>query len=218
MAKQRGQLVVIDGSDRSGKKTTTLEVRRQLESQSKRVACLDFPQYQENFFGKLCFDFQQGLFGHPIETNSYLAVLPYIFDAWESKETLEDWLELFDFVLLDRYPPVTNLLYQGVKLKTEVERRAYAQWLDKACYRVLKLPRPDFVIFLETPARLSQRLERGEKDENEKNVAYQEAIQNLIPIVAKNNHWHIVQAASETDFRPKEKIAQDIISIIMPKP
>ena len=85
------------------------------------------------------------------------------------------------------------------------------------CWQTLKLPRPDAVIFLEAPAAFSQKLERGEKDENEKNVTYQEAIQNLIPSVAKKHHWQIVQAATEAGFRPKETIAQDIISIIAPK-
>ena len=51
MAK-KGKLIVIDGTDGSGKATQVKLLRVRLVKEGYTVKLLDFPEYYKNFFGK----------------------------------------------------------------------------------------------------------------------------------------------------------------------
>lgn len=49
---KKGKLIVIDGTDGSGKATQVELLRKQLVKDGKTVKVVDFPEYYKNFFGK----------------------------------------------------------------------------------------------------------------------------------------------------------------------
>jgi len=51
-SKKRGKLIIIDGTDGSGKATQVKLLRTRLTKEGYTVKLLDFPEYYKNFFGK----------------------------------------------------------------------------------------------------------------------------------------------------------------------
>lgn len=213
MNKHSGKLIVVDGPDRAGKATAVAETKRLLQAQGLRVAALAFPRYGQNFFADMTADFKNGNFGDPVTMNPYLASLPYVMDRVVSKPLILKMLEENDVVLFDRYNSSNDLL-QGAKCETEEELQKFLIWNQHVEFDEFGLPRPDLVIILKTPPIFSQNLVRGKKDAHEKNLDYQTRTYNLMQKLAALRQWPVVVTTSETGFRPKEAIANDIIALI----
>lgn len=49
---KKGIFIVIDGNDGSGKATQTKLLRDKLLHINRKVICVDFPDYKNNFFGE----------------------------------------------------------------------------------------------------------------------------------------------------------------------
>lgn len=49
----KGKFIVIDGIDGSGKATQTKLLLNRLAKKGYKTATIDFPQYYNNFFGKM---------------------------------------------------------------------------------------------------------------------------------------------------------------------
>lgn len=81
----KGKLIVVDGIDGVGKVTQTKLLYERLKKERYKAAILDFPQYYNNFFGKLIGRFQNGEFGDAPTASPYLASVLYTADRWKSK-------------------------------------------------------------------------------------------------------------------------------------
>ncbi|MFA9262825.1 MAG: hypothetical protein ACEQSB_05785 [Undibacterium sp.] len=92
MAK-RGKLIVLDGSDGSGKATQTRLLLARLKAEGYRTKTLDFPQYEANFFGQLLGRSLAGEFGDFIGIDPHIGSVLYAADRFESKPTIERWLK-----------------------------------------------------------------------------------------------------------------------------
>ena len=82
----KGKLIVIDGTDGSGKHTQTELLTKNLRARGRKVATLDFPQYYNNFFGALLKKYLSGDFGNPVEINPYLTSVLFAADRFESSQ------------------------------------------------------------------------------------------------------------------------------------
>ena len=51
MKKTKGKLIVVDGSDGSGKSTQVGLLIERLKKEGHKVEMVDFPEYKNNFFG-----------------------------------------------------------------------------------------------------------------------------------------------------------------------
>lgn len=156
----KGILLVIDGIDGSGKTVQTKLLISRLRRLGLRVKTLDFPQYEKTFFGGMVRQYLSGDFGTADKVNPKLASLLYALDRWEMKKTLERWLRAGNIVVLNRYV-TSNQIHQIAKLKTSQERDSLWDWLCKVEYGILRIPRPDLVIFLSVPPRTSIKLLSG---------------------------------------------------------
>ena len=67
MKKGKGVFVVLDGIDGSGKATQTALLLERLQEAGYKTGTIDFPQYYDNFFGKLTGEYLTGKLGdvHP---------------------------------------------------------------------------------------------------------------------------------------------------------
>lgn len=156
MKKNKGKLIVIDGTDGSGKTTQINLLISKLKANGFKVKTIHFPEY-DNFFG--------GFIGHCLTEQyfNFINIHPkivsvlYAADRWESSEQIKKWLSQGFIVVLDRYVSA-NQIHQGGKIKNAKKRQAFLKWLDEMEYKIFKIPRPDITIYLSLPLTLIERL------------------------------------------------------------
>ncbi|MDO8659892.1 MAG: dTMP kinase [Candidatus Parcubacteria bacterium] len=161
MAK-RGKLIVIDGTDGSGKTTQINLLTKKLKTDGFKVKTIHFPHY-ENFVG--------GFIGHCLTEQYYnfINVHPKIVsvlfaaDRWESSEEIKKYLDQGFMVVLDRYVSA-NQIHQGGKISNTKKREAFIKWLNEMEYEVFKIPRPDITLYLSLPINLVETLIKKRND------------------------------------------------------
>ena len=155
--KYKGKFIVIDGIDGSGKATQAKLLVKRLRKEKYKVATIDFPQYYNNFFGKMTGKYLSGEFGKAHEVSPYLASVLYALDRWESKDIISEKIKKGEVVVCDRYASA-NMIHQGGKIKQKKKREELIKWLDKMEFDVFKIPKPDLIIFLDVPYNIGQKL------------------------------------------------------------
>ena len=121
---KKGFFIVIDGTDGSGKATQTKLLAEKLKKSGRKVKTIDFPQYENNFFGKMVGRYLSGEFGKSSEVSPYLASILYAGDRFEEKETIEKWLNEGFVVIADRYAS-SNQIHQGGKISNSAKRKEF---------------------------------------------------------------------------------------------
>lgn len=216
----QGKLIVIDGIDGVGKATQTKLLIERLVREGFKTATLDFPQYYNNFFGKLIGRFQNGEFGDAPTANPYLASVLYAADRWETKGKIEKWLSEGKIVVLDRYVSA-NQIHQGGKISDLEKKKKFLDFLEKMEFKIFKIPKPDAIIFLNVPYEISKELivkkaQRdyvgdGKQDKVEKSKIYQEgAYRQSLEMVKKHNNWDEINCVKDEKILSPEVISDKI--------
>lgn len=152
----KGKLIVIEGTDGSGKKTQAALLIERLQKEGFRAATKSFPQYGTRSAGPTE-EFLSGKYGSPTEVNPYISSVFYAVDRFDLSQELKKLLDGGYIVILDRYVD-SNVGHQGGKIKDPQERENYVQWLYDFEYRILGIPKPDLVLILHVPAELNEKL------------------------------------------------------------
>lgn len=226
MAK-RGRLIVIDGSDGSGKATQTRLLLARLKTEGYKIKTLDFPQYEANFFGKLLGRCLAGEHGDFIAVDPHIGSVLYAADRFESKPTIERWLKAGCIVVLDRYVS-SNQIHQGGKIHDTKKQKIFLTWLDQMEHGVFGLPRPDRIIYLDVPVEVSQKLlsleeqkrkkvylKKGQQDQAESNPKHlAESRENALRLVKKLNNWTKIDCTRKGELLSREVIAEKVWQVI----
>lgn len=124
----KGRLIVIEGTDGSGKSTQFARLCQRAEAAGIPFQRLVFPQYQEES-SALVRMYLGGEFGkHPEDVNAYAASSFYAVDRYASwKKVWQRWYERGGLVLTDRYT-TSNAVHQGSKLPDEERAPFSAGW------------------------------------------------------------------------------------------
>lgn len=220
---KRGKLIVIDGSDSSGKRTQTLLLAERLKKAGKKVKTLSFPVY-DSYFGKLVADYLTGKFGKLHQVSPKTASILYALDRYGQKGRINAWLKKGNIVVLDRYAE-SNMAYQAAKLKN---KEKFLEWLHDLEYGKLGIPKADLVIYLHVPYEISEKLMekrrkkkylKGEKkDLHEKDGKYiRKVIANYLEFAKKHKNWHVVECVKNNKILSREEINDRIWRIIKNK-
>ncbi len=153
----RGKLIVIDGTDGSGKATQVEILRKRLVHEGKKVKTVDFPEYYQNFFGGFIANCLREEYYNWAHIHPKIASIAYAADRWESKTKIEGWLKKGYIVLANRYVSA-NQIHQGGKIKDPKKRKEFLGWLDEMEHKVFKIPRPDIVLYLSLPIAVTLKL------------------------------------------------------------
>ncbi|MFA6325385.1 MAG: deoxynucleoside kinase [Candidatus Paceibacterota bacterium] len=166
--KKVGKLIVIDGTDGSGKATQVALLTKHLKKEGHTVKVVDFPEYYKNFFG--------AFIGHCLSEQYYnflgvhpkIASVLYAADRWESSNEMREWLQKGYIVIANRYVSA-NQIHQGGKVKSLKKRNDFLAWLNKMEYEVFKIPKPDLTLYLSLPIKIVLELlkERDSKMKRE---------------------------------------------------
>lgn len=215
-------LVVIEGVDGSGKQTQTQLLHDRLKDNFK-IRRLTFPDYNSDT-SALVKMYLGGEFGNkPESVNAYASSSFYAVDRIGGY--LKDWHEDYergDFILCDRYT-TSNAVHQAGKLSGK-ERDDYLDWLFDYEYRLLGLPKPDLVFFLDVPPEVSRELMKNrnnkitgesEKDIHESNADYiTKSYENAL-YVAKKCGWNVIECVKNGKLRSIEDINDEIYNLVM---
>jgi len=163
---EKGKLIVMTGPDGCGKTTQTKLLVERLKQQSFIVETIDFPQYENNFFGRMVGRYMAGEFGDPTKVSPYLASMLYAGDRWQSVRQIDQWLEDNKIVVCDRYIG-DNFLHQGSKIPDSVKREEFFQWLYDLEFIVFSAQSADMTLYLDVSLEISLKL-LEEKDAKEK--------------------------------------------------
>ncbi len=223
MLSKKGKLIVIDGIDGAGKATQTKLLIARLEKAGYKTATLDFPQYYNNFFGRLIGRFQNNEFGGAPAANPYLASILYAADRWEAKEKIEKWLAEGRVVILDRYAS-SNQIHQAGKILDIKKKKIFLEYLEEMEFKVFKIPKPDAIIFLNVPYEVSKKLlvkkgargyvKNAKKDKVEKSKSYQEgAYRQSLEMVKNFNNWLEINCIKDGEILPPEEIGEKVWSL-----
>ena len=170
MAKS-GLMIVLEGSDGSGKATQLSLLSERLKAAGYDVAVFDFPRYgnESSHFIK---QYLAGNYGPAVKVSPYTASLFYALDRYEAAKDIKKELEAGKIVLVDRFVG-SNMAHQGSKFSDPAEQRGFFVWADNLEYGLLGIPRPDLNLFLRVPAETSASLMSGKKrDQHEKDIDY----------------------------------------------
>ncbi|MEX2563735.1 MAG: dTMP kinase [Candidatus Paceibacterota bacterium] len=200
----RGKLIVIDGIDGSGKATQVGLLKKYLKKEGVKVKTIDFPRYEDNFFGSLIGNYLSGEYGDFAKTDPRVASVLYAADRFESSKNIRKWLEEGYTVLADRYVSA-NQIHQGGKIADARKRKEFLEWLEKMEHGVFGIPKPDLVIYLDVPfevsrewlkkksAQSSKKYLKGRKDVVEDNLKYLKNSRNAALWLERNNkNWEKV--------------------------
>lgn len=144
-----GKFIVIEGMDGSGKSTQTKKLNEYLNNLGYKVKTFHFPS-GEGFYGNIVNGFLRGDFGRAEAVDPYFAAFIFAGDRKEMSETVKEWLEEFDVVLLDRYT-FSNIAYQCAKLSGAKEQKKLRDWIFALEFEVFNIPKPDLSVFLGVP-------------------------------------------------------------------
>ncbi len=220
---KRGKFIVLDGTDGSGKATQTKLLVKKLKAEGYKVRTVDFPQYYKNFFGKMIGECLVGKYGDFVSIDPHVASILYAADRWESSERIKKWLKIGDIVIADRYSS-SNQIHQGGKIKSNKERKLFLKWLEKMEFEVFKIPKPDAIIYLDVPSKITRELlgkvsakkkkySQGKKDLAESNNKYiQNSRKSATKLVSEYNNWVKITCVRQDKILSINQIADIIYS------
>jgi len=210
--KKSGKLIVIDGTDGSGKATQIKLLAKRLKKEGKKVVVMDFPDYYNNFFG--------AFIGHCLSEQYYnwtnihpkIASISYAADRWESSEKLRKWLSEGYIILSNRYVSA-NQIHQGGKIKSSAKRADFIKWLEKMEYGVFKIPKPDGVFYLNVPMKIILRLikERNKKSTRAYVGKKKDIVEGDIPYLTNSHKTALWLSKREKKWITIECVKNDIL-------
>lgn len=175
--KRRGKIIVVEGTDCSGKETQTSLLVQRLRKEGRQIERLSFPSYDTPtgkivggpYLGKKYIG--EGFFPEgATSVDPKVASLYYAADRRYNRGLILDYLENGIDVIIDRYVE-SNMGHQGGKVFDKEERLKLYEDLEKLEYGFLELPRPDLTIFLYVPYKKVAMLRAGRSEEADQHEA-----------------------------------------------
>ena len=211
-----GKLIVIEGTDGSGKSTQFRALTERLQKDGQAFKTLVFPRYSEPS-SALIRMYLGGEFGsNPADVNAYAASAFYAVDRYASyKQDWGQWYEDGGLIVSDRYT-TSNAVHQASKEQGQAQEE-FLKWLYEFEYDKLGLPRPDLTIYLDVPTDFTEKLLRSREaatntaaDIHEQDTAYLATCRLTGRAAAKYYGWTVVNCVQDGNMRSIEDIHEEI--------
>ena len=215
-----GKLIVIEGTDGSGKSTQFKRLTEHLQEKGQDFRTLVFPRYKEPS-SALIRMYLGGEFGtNPADVNAYAASSFYAVDRYASyKQDWGKWYEDGGLIVSDRYT-TSNAVHQASKEPKE-KQGEFLKWLYEFEYDRLGLPRPDLTIYLDVPTAFTEQLMRRREqqtnthaDIHEQDMSYLATCRETGRAAAKYYGWHIIDCVRDGQMRSIDDIHSEIFALV----
>ena len=211
-----GKLIVIEGTDGSGKSTQFGLLTQRLTREGRDFRQIVFPQYSEPS-SALIRMYLGGEFGlRPGDVNAYAASAFYAVDRYASfKKVWGNYYNGGGLVISDRYT-TSNAVHQASKEPPE-NRQRFLKWLYEFEYDHLGLPRPDLTLYLDVPTDFTEKLLRAREqdthtqaDIHEKDTQYLATCRRMGAFAADYYGWTVISCVRDGKMRSMEDIHEEI--------
>jgi len=224
---KKGKLIVIDGTDGSGKATQVDFLINRLKNDGYEVRMVDFPEYYKNFFGAFVGDVLSEQHYNFINIHPKIASVLYAADRFESKDKIDLWLKKGYIVIANRYASA-NQIHQGGKISNLKKRQDFLRWLDDMEFKVFGIPRPNVVFYLSIPMPFVKKLLRErnksnsraylgkKKDVHEKDSKFMENSYKSAMWLSKNQPgWLKIDCVKNNKLRSREDIHEEVYKKVL---
>ena len=222
----KGKLIVVEGTDCSGKETQTRLLVEKLTKENIKIERLSFPMY-DTPTGKII---GACLLGKPEMCNELLkenhsffpegggnidslaAIDLYAADRRYNLPKILKLLEEGYIVLIDRYV-TSNMAHRGGLIEDKEERLKIYKKIELLEYEINELPRPDKTILLYLPYEYACELKRNRKevpDETETNEEYLKRGEKAYLELAELYNYDVVNCAKDNKIRTIEDINEEV--------
>lgn len=220
----RGKMIVVEGTDCSGKETQTRLLVQRLQRAGRSIERVSFPMYDTPtgrivggpYLGKSYLG--EGYFPEgAADVDPKVASLYYAADRRYNKHIIEGFINSGTDVILDRYVE-SNMAHQGGKIFDKEERMKLYNNLADLEYGFLELPKPDFTIFLYVPHEKVAELKgtRAEAlDQHEANPLHIRNAEKAYLELAELHNYKIINCVDKKGkLRDIESIQEDVYDIV----
>lgn len=218
----RGKIIVLEGTDGSGKGTHTKILAQKLEGQGHKVKTLSFPTYGTASCKPVEL-YLNGTFGE--NTDPYFTSMLYAYNRKMEMGRVNENLDEGTHYIMNRYTSA-NAGHQAGKIQDRTAREKFLKWLFDLEYDQYGLPRPDLTILLHMPPVIGQQfvaqkeedrsyLQGRQKDVHEADLDHLKLAEEAYLEVAKKEGWTIIECGkpglgediiNDTSIEPAEKV------------
>ena len=226
MSIKKGKLIVIEGTDCSGKETQTKLLVQKLEKQGMKVKRISFPMYDTPtgkivgacLLGKpdMCNELlkiKHGFFPEGGGNIDYLTACSYYAaDRRYNLPLINRLLSENDVVIVDRYV-TSNMAHRGGLIPRKSDRLKVYKKIELLEYEICELPRPDKVILLYLPYDYACILKKNRNelaDEVEKNEKYLKLGEKAYLELADIYNYDIIDCVNNNTIRSIDDINDEL--------
>lgn len=227
----RGKLIVIEGTDCSGKETQSKLLEEKLNKLNIKAKRLSFPNYdtptgkiigacylgKEDLCTKLLKD-SNGWFDEGAgEVDGLVSSLYYVADRKYNINQIDDLLNNGVNVILDRYT-FSNMAHQGGKITTQEERFQFFKKMEVLEFDLLDLPKPDLVILLYVPYQVTIKLQETREeaaDQNEKDKKHLKRAEQTYLELRALYQFKMIECTKDGDMRSISEIQEELLDKVL---
>lgn len=223
-----GKIIVIEGTDGSGKQTQTAKLKQRLEKEGYEVYTNSFPNYDSDSSAAVKMYLNGEIKPNAEEVSAEAASMFYAIDRYITyKREIEKVCDAQDKVIVfDRWVS-SNIIHQGAKVVAEFSEKKlrkkklqeFINWLYDIEHRCLGVPEEYRTIYLHVPLeytialreKRANKITGGDKqDIHESDNSHLKNASEAGLMAAKLLGWDVIECVENGNMRSIEDIAEEI--------
>ena len=225
---KRAKILVIEGTDGSGKETQSKKLFEYLNGKGFKVKSYSFPIYNSPtgkivggpYLGKeeICKTYFEET---SASVDPLVSSLYYAADRrYNFLKEIEEEIYKNDIIILDRYI-MSNMGHQAGKATNKKDRDKILKFIEVLEFDLCELPRPDKVIFLHMPFEAAKELRktRVSGDGNENSESHLKQAEKNYVEIAKYYNWDYINCLKTkkyndiSNIKTVDEISEEIIKL-----
>ena len=222
-----GKIIVIEGTDGSGKQTQAAKLRGKLIEAGYTVYSSSFPNYESDSSAAVRMYLKGEIKEKAEDISAKAASIFYAVDRYitykKEMEAIHNSHE--QVIVLDRYV-ASNVIHQGAKLikaDGEVGLEEFITWLNNLEHGDFEIPKADITVYLNVPVDYTIKLREnrankitgGEKqDIHEASESHLRDASKAGLTAAKLLGWNVIECVKDDTMRTIDDIAEEIWQVI----
>ena len=219
----RGKIILIEGTDCSGKETQSRMLYEKLNNLGIKTIRIGFPDYDSPtgkiiggpYLGKeyICDGwFSEGASNVDPKVSSLYYGADFLYHLNSMNEILDSGTN----IILDRYF-YSSFAHQGGKELNKEKRLKLYEWLEKLEFDLLGLPDADIKLFLHMPYEVALELRKNRKekpDQNESDKNHLINAENAYLEIADMYNFKTIECSDSNSPRPINDINEEVFDFV----